>query len=149
MKQIAAANPDAVMVDITFRDRDGIDLCRQIQERWSKLPVLVTPCTVSRCTPSEERRDDRQAGGYGFGDDHIHKILSRAIKDDVDRRLLIVSRSKDAPEANRKISEIVERLDDKNEQIIVGSGSAKEFLDSSGLANPLLETLLKPKDDPF
>lgn len=41
MKEIAAGKPDVVVVDITLTGGDGIELCRQIHERWAKLPILV------------------------------------------------------------------------------------------------------------
>jgi len=41
MKVIEETNPDAAIVDITLAGGDGIELCRQIHERWPALAVLV------------------------------------------------------------------------------------------------------------
>src|SRR3954452_20914189 len=41
MKVIAETNPDVAVVDITLAGGDGIELCRQIHERWPDMPILV------------------------------------------------------------------------------------------------------------
>src|SRR5688500_16539746 len=41
MKEIANTKPDVCVVDITLNGGDGIELCRQIHDRWEKLPILV------------------------------------------------------------------------------------------------------------
>lgn len=41
MKVIEQSQPDAAIVDVTLAGGDGIELCRQIHERWPLLAVLV------------------------------------------------------------------------------------------------------------
>jgi len=41
MKVIADAKPDVAIVDITLSGGDGIELCRQIHDRWPGLAILV------------------------------------------------------------------------------------------------------------
>src|SRR3954464_9092594 len=41
LKVIAETKPDVAVVDITLAGGDGIELCRQIHERWPEMPVLV------------------------------------------------------------------------------------------------------------
>ena len=44
LKAIEAEQPDVVMTDLRMPDMDGVELTRQIQERWPDLPVLM--CTA-------------------------------------------------------------------------------------------------------
>jgi DNA-binding NarL/FixJ family response regulator len=41
LKAIEAHQPDIAIVDITLKDTYGIELIKQIKDRWPKLPVLV------------------------------------------------------------------------------------------------------------
>jgi DNA-binding NarL/FixJ family response regulator len=41
MKAIGETSPDVAVVDITLNGGDGIELCKQIHERWPALPILV------------------------------------------------------------------------------------------------------------
>jgi DNA-binding NarL/FixJ family response regulator len=41
MKLIAQTSPDAVVVDISLKGGDGIELCRQLHETEPKLPILI------------------------------------------------------------------------------------------------------------
>lgn len=85
--------------------------------------------------------------GYGFGDDHINKILAQTLNN-TDRRLLIVSRCGD-DESKEKKEEVIKLLRAKPEQIVVRNGTAKEFLETSDLAKELLELIPVPADSPF
>lgn len=41
MKVIEQVQPDVAVVDITLNSGDGVELCRQLHERWPKLGILV------------------------------------------------------------------------------------------------------------
>jgi DNA-binding NarL/FixJ family response regulator len=41
LKAVEATHPDLAVVDITLKDTYGIELIKQMKERWPKLPVLV------------------------------------------------------------------------------------------------------------
>ena len=41
MRQLASAKPDVVIVDLTLRGGDGLELCKQIRDRFGRLPMLV------------------------------------------------------------------------------------------------------------
>jgi DNA-binding NarL/FixJ family response regulator len=41
MKQLGVAKPDIVLVDLTLRGGDGLELCKQIRDRFVDLPILV------------------------------------------------------------------------------------------------------------
>jgi len=89
--------------------------------------------------------------GYGFGDDHINKILSQTLRDDENRRLLIISDVFDLmPSAkDNKRSEVVNMLEAKEDQVVVWLGSAKRFLETQDLATKLLGLIPASPDSPF
>jgi DNA-binding NarL/FixJ family response regulator len=41
LKVIADTNPDVVVIDISLIGGDGIELCRQLREKWPDLAILV------------------------------------------------------------------------------------------------------------
>jgi DNA-binding NarL/FixJ family response regulator len=41
MRLMPAAKPDVVIVDLTLKGGDGLELCRQIRDRFTTLPILV------------------------------------------------------------------------------------------------------------
>jgi DNA-binding NarL/FixJ family response regulator len=41
MRLLTAAKPDVVIVDLTLRGGDGLELCKQIRDRFTHLPILV------------------------------------------------------------------------------------------------------------
>lgn len=41
MRLLPAAKADVVIVDLTLKGGDGLELCKQIRERFTKLPILV------------------------------------------------------------------------------------------------------------
>jgi SIR2-like domain len=87
--------------------------------------------------------------GYGFGDSHINKMLSQALRNDVSRRLLVISNCSDDESQQMKQREVVEKLSAKDEQIIVNKGTSKEFLEIPNLGKTLSELIPKAPDDPF
>jgi DNA-binding NarL/FixJ family response regulator len=48
MKAIAAGRPDLAIVDLTLQDKSGLELIKDIQTRYPRLPVLSYPCTTRR-----------------------------------------------------------------------------------------------------
>jgi hypothetical protein len=89
--------------------------------------------------------------GYGFGDAHINKMLTQSLRSDSERRLLIIQRCEEE-DCDGKAKEIVKLLDlgdDRATQIKVHSGSAKQFLGTSDLAEYLVNLLPASKDAPF
>jgi len=89
--------------------------------------------------------------GYGFGDLHINKMLSQAVRADDERRLLVVcdcsDRSKDA-----RCKEIAELMDIEQAdmgKLIVRPGCAKEFLETHDLAEELKGHIPEDPNDPF
>jgi DNA-binding NarL/FixJ family response regulator len=52
MRLLATAKADVAIVDLTLRGGDGLELCKQIRERWKDLPSWSSPCTMSRFTRS-------------------------------------------------------------------------------------------------
>jgi DNA-binding NarL/FixJ family response regulator len=41
IRLLATAKADVVLVDLTLRGGDGLELCKQIRDRWKDLPILV------------------------------------------------------------------------------------------------------------
>jgi DNA-binding NarL/FixJ family response regulator len=41
MRLLPAAKPDVVIVDLTLKGGDGLELCKQIRDRFTTLPILV------------------------------------------------------------------------------------------------------------
>ncbi len=41
MRLLPATKPDVVIVDLTLRGGDGLELCKQIRDRFTTLPILV------------------------------------------------------------------------------------------------------------
>jgi len=86
--------------------------------------------------------------GYGFGDNHINKMLTQAIRDDKDRRLFVVANCP-TDKAEARCQEICKGLEVSNEQIIVNQGTAKQFLESTDLRDKLLGAIPKSDEAPF
>lgn len=87
--------------------------------------------------------------GYGFGDQHINKILTQALQRDEARRLLVITHCKDDEGVSQKKTEIAAGLIVKPGQVVVSKGSAKEFLETADLHKQLLEMIPKPANAPF
>ena len=86
--------------------------------------------------------------GYGFGDGHINKMLTQALRDDADRRLLaIINCSDEGVESKR--GEVCETLDVPKERVIVQQGTAKQFLEDTSLHKKLLDAIPKSAGSPF
>ena len=74
MKEITATKPDVVVVDITLNGGDGIELCRQIHERWPKLPILVL--SMHDETMYAERVLRAGATGYVMKQEPQEKVMA-------------------------------------------------------------------------
>jgi hypothetical protein len=86
--------------------------------------------------------------GYGFGDQHINKILEQALKRDETRRLLVVAPQPNDGQVDRE-AQIRARIAARPEQIVVRKSSAKEFLETADVHKQLLDVVPKPADAPF
>jgi DNA-binding NarL/FixJ family response regulator len=62
MRLLPGAKPDVVIVDLTLRDGDGLELCKQIRARWKHLPILVV--SMHEEGLYAERALKAGAGGY-------------------------------------------------------------------------------------
>jgi hypothetical protein len=87
--------------------------------------------------------------GYGFFDDHINKMLAQALRDDVDRKLLVVARCMKRDEVDQKRQEVATKLGVEDTRVIPLKGSAKSFLEQLNLAQLLSEYVPKAADSPF
>lgn len=87
--------------------------------------------------------------GYGFFDDHINKMLAQALRDDVDRKLLVVARCSKRDEIDQKRQEAAAKLGVEDTRVTPLKGSAKSFLEQLNLARLLSEHMPKAADSPF
>lgn len=62
IRLLATANAGLVIVDLTLRGGDGLELCRQIRDRWKDLPILV----VSMHDESMYAERALKAGAQGY-----------------------------------------------------------------------------------
>jgi hypothetical protein len=86
--------------------------------------------------------------GYGFGDQHINKILEQALKRDESTRLLVIAHRNNDQQVHREAL-IRSRISAEPDQIIVRKSSAKEFLETPDAHKQLLEVIPKPASAPF
>lgn len=86
--------------------------------------------------------------GYGFGDTHINKLLTQSIRNDSERKLVIVQRCAESKIDDKKheVGMRLELIKPQLSQLIVRPGTAAEFLSSSTLADEL--TALIPSAEP-
>jgi hypothetical protein len=84
--------------------------------------------------------------GYGFGDEHINGIITQALNNNKDRKLLIISPSKEPTEEARRIGKIL-GLEVKD-NIIHQNLSAKEYLNQI-LSVTNLQKVFPEKEPPF
>lgn len=88
--------------------------------------------------------------GYGFGDQHINKILAQALqRDDEEKRILVISNCIDDQSVKQKKDEVVKKLSVKPEKVLVQKVSTKMFLETAELHKQLLEMVPSPEDSPF
>jgi hypothetical protein len=84
--------------------------------------------------------------GYGFGDDHINGIISQALNNDRERRLLAISPNRDSDITVEKIKKIL-RVE-SHQNIFHEDITAKDFLDNK-LSMETLAKLFPEGEPPF
>ncbi|MEZ5277052.1 MAG: SIR2 family protein [Opitutaceae bacterium] len=87
--------------------------------------------------------------GYGFGDQHINKILTQSLQRDETRRLLVVANCRADDAVGPKKTEVCSALSVRPEQVLVEKGSSKGFLKTTDLHMKLLGMIPKPPDAEF
>jgi len=146
MKEIAATKPDVAVVDITLNGGDGIELCRQIHDRWPKLPILVL--SMHDETMYAERVLRAGAAGYVMKQEPQEKVMAAIrrvlsgetyLSDAMASKLLrSFSGSRTDPDASP-----LERLSDRELQIfqMIGQGrSVRDIADALFLSPKTVET---------
>ena len=81
--------------------------------------------------------------GYGFGDPHINKILSQALRSDSTKRLIVIGNSLNKDEAESRAAEIRVKLDGQT-NISVLEGRAKAFFTNLSSAD-VVKSFLPPE----
>ena len=79
--------------------------------------------------------------GYGFGDEHINKMLIQAIRFDPSKRLLVIANTADEQSATKRREEIAKRLAIAPDAVNVLTGSAKDFLKRTDIADVVTKAL--------
>jgi DNA-binding NarL/FixJ family response regulator len=145
LKVIAEVNPDVAVVDVSLHSGDGIELCRQIHEKWPQIAILVLSMHDEALYAERALR----AGARGYvmkqepqetvmaairqvlkGDTHLsEKMASKLL------RSFSGNRNADAPP--------LERLSDRELQVfrLIGQGrSVKDIADELFLSPKTVET---------
>ena len=127
LTQLAAARPDAVVLDAGLPDMDGLALCRRLRSAGNHVPVLMVGGRAS----IEDRIDGLEAGA----DDYLSKPF------DVGElrarlRALLRAPAATAPTGSRSPS-------CASTASATGSGSARRFVDLSRTEYLLLELLMR------
>jgi DNA-binding NarL/FixJ family response regulator len=147
MKVVAATNPDVAVVDITLNSGDGIELCRQLHERWPTLAILV----LSMHDESLYAERVLRAGAMGYVMKQepqetvmtaIRRVLAGEtyLSDKIASKLL---RSFTGSRAAKQDAAPIERLSDRELQIfkLIGQGhSVKDIAESLFLSPKTVET---------
>ena len=149
MKVLADIKPDAVVIDITLNNGDGIELCHQVHERWPDLPILV----LSMHDESLYAERALRAGALGYvmkqaPQETVMSAIRRVLRGEtylserMAARLLrsfTGSRGVAAPEESSPL----ERLSDRELQVfrLIGQGrSVKDIAEALFLSPKTVET---------
>jgi hypothetical protein len=79
-------------------------------------------------------------------------MLTQSLRNDLQRRLLVVQRCADSNSAERKKEEVLDLLElgkDQAGQVVVLHGTAKEFLETQNLSKALADQIPKGGSIPF
>lgn len=87
--------------------------------------------------------------GYGFGDPHINKMLTQALRSEGPKRLVVVSRADDDAVATRRGTEIGKLLEIPSDSIVVLRGTASSILREEKLAEQLIALVPVSDSAPF
>ena len=89
--------------------------------------------------------------GYGFGDGHINKMLTQSLRNDPERRLLVIQRCQEEDCAAKAVEVIafLELDSSQKDQVVVKAGSAKDFLENPDLKDMLLHAIPDSGEVPF
>jgi len=111
LSQLAATEPDAVVLDVGLPDMDGLALCRRLRRAGNQVPVLM----LSGGAGLEERIDGLDAGA----DDYLPKPFD---VDELRARLrALLRRTADAAPERVAFGEL--RLDRERQCVWVGSAA--------------------------
>jgi DNA-binding response OmpR family regulator len=144
IRLIAEAKPDVVTVDLTLRDGDGLDLCRQIRERWKDLPILVV--SMHDETLYAERALKAGARGYVVKDLSqrvAHERLLRVCFNDYDRELALVAEARRPENGGRFILGIGRLSRERDGRAAEFSMVISDAWQSKGLGTRLMELLFQ------
>lgn len=79
--------------------------------------------------------------GYGFGDEHINKMLIQAIRSEPKKRLLVIGNTADENRATQREEEIAKRLEVSSDAVTVLTGTAKEFLGRADIVDAVTNAI--------
>ena len=147
MKVIAETRPDVVVVDITLKNGDGIELCHQVHNEWPAMAILVL--SMHDETLYAERAMRAGALGYVMKQEPQETVMSairRVLKGEtylsekMSSKLLrsMAGRRGADPEASP-----LDRLSDRELQVfrMIGQGrSVKDIADALFLSPKTVET---------
>jgi two-component system response regulator MprA len=126
LSQLAATEPDAVVLDVGLPDMDGLALCRRLRRAGNRVPVLM----VSAGAGIEQRIDGLDAGA----DDYLPKPFD--VGELRARLRALLRRAADGAPERVAFGEL--RLDRERHGVWVGSG----FVELSRTELQLLELLM-------
>lgn len=75
----------------------------------------------------------------GFGDDHINKMLVRALRHDPNKRLAVIANVKDEKEAAERTVSVSKKIGVSEKVVKIMAGSAKSFLQRKDLGKVIHE----------
>jgi len=146
VKEIATANADVAVLDVTLKEGDGIELCRQLHERYPKMGILIL--SMHEESLYAERVLRSGALGYVMKQEPQEKVMAaiRKVRDgetylsDAMAAKLLKSFSRARGESDESP---LERLSDRELQIfrLIGDGqSVRAIAETLYLSPKTVET---------